>query len=144
MKRIIYIFATLLTLSLIACNPTPKEDEVMVSMDNFMDSQDTPGLYRKSAAEYALNRTSDQCYLNLSKLTFRIMDEGGDKYLQFTLSKAPVVGESLDVVATSYGLGLSSNTTYKDLRVDKIENNLCYLRSTAEGGYVGIIVGWIE
>lgn len=143
MKRIAYIFATLLALTLIACGG-PKVDEVMVEMDNFMSTQDKPGLYRKSKVEYTLNKATDQCYLNPSKLTFRIMDESGNKYLQFTLSAAPVVGETVDVVATSYGLGLSSNTTYTDLTVEKIENNLCTLRSTAEGGYIGIVLPWIE
>lgn len=142
MKRIVYIFATLVALSLVACGG-PKEDEVMINMNNFMEMQNTPGLYRKSQVEYALNKESDQCYLNPSQLIFRIMDESGSKYLQLQLSKAPVVGEMVDVEAKSYGLGLSSSTTYKDLTVEKIENNLCTLRSSAEGGYVGIIIPWI-
>ena len=72
------------------------------------------------------------------------MNEAGDKYLQFTLSEAPVVGQTVDVVAKSTGFGLSSNTTYNGLKVEKIENNLCYLRSSAEGGYIGIIIAWKE
>lgn len=142
MKRLIYIFTALLALSITACGP--EIDEQMVAMDSFMSSQDTPGLYRQSEVEFALDESKYQCYLSPSKLTYRMMDEGGDKYLEFILSKAPVVGETLDVVAKSYGLGLSSNTTYKNLKVEKIENNRCTLRSDAEGGYVGIILGWLE
>ena len=141
MKRIIYIFAALVAVALTACGP--KVDEEMVAMDNFMDNQELPGLYRKSNVEFAFDENKHQGYLNPTKLIFRIMDEGGDKYLQFELSKTPVEGEVLDVKTTSYGLGLSSSATYKNLEVDKLENNLCYLRSDAEGGYVGIIIDWI-
>lgn len=141
MKRIIYILAALAVATLTACGP--KEDEKMIAMDNFMDTQNLPGLYRNSEAEYAFNKSTDQCYLNPELLIFRIMDEGGDKYIQFNLSKAPVVGESVDVEVKTYGMGLS-NTSHKNLKVDKMEDNLCYLRSDAEGGYVGIILHWIE
>lgn len=127
--------------TLASCNP---KDEQMIAMDNFMSTQEAPGIYRDSQVEFTYDENLHQCYLNTSKLTFRIMDEGGDKYLQFTLSKAPVKGESVDVVATSYGLGLSATTTYKNLKVDKLEDDLCYLRSDAAGGYVGIIIGWME
>ncbi len=143
MKRLIYIFATLIALTVASCNPTPEVDEKMEAMDSFMETQELPGLYRESQVEYAYNESKNQCYLNMSKLTYRIMDDGGDKYLQFTLSKEPVLGESVDVLAKSYGLALSSNTTYKNLKVEKLENNRCTLRSTAEGGYVGIILDWI-
>lgn len=142
MKRLIYIFTALLALTFTACGPDV--DETMVAMDNFMNTQDTPGIYRQSATEFALDENKHQCYLNPAKRLYRIMDEGGDKYLELTLSKDPVVGEMVDVVAKSYGLGLSSKTTYKNLKVEKIENNRCTLRSDAEGGYVGIILGWLE
>lgn len=141
MKRIIYIFATLVAVALTACGP--KIDEEMVAMDNFMDNQELPGIYRKSKVEFAFDETKHQCYLSPAHLTFRIMDEGGDKFLQFELSKAPVEDETLDVKLTSYGMGVSSSASYKNLTVDKLENNRCYLRSDAEGGYIGIILDWI-
>ena len=65
-------------------------------------------------------------------------------YLQFVLSQTPVVDGTVDVVTTSFGMGLSTSTTYTNLKVEKIENNRCVLRSDAEGGYVGIIIGWME
>ncbi len=143
MKRLIYIFAALISLTLASCQG-PEVDEKMVAMDGFMETQEVPGLYRESQVEYAYDESRNQCYLNISKLTYRIMDEGGDKYLQFTLSKAPVVGENLDVVVTSYGIvGVSATTTYKNLAVKELADNRCVLRSDATGGYVGIIIDWI-
>lgn len=142
MKRLIYIFATLVALVITACGP--EIDETMVAMDDFMNQQNVPGLYRQSKVEFAFDASKHQCYLSPSQLTYRIMDEGGDKYIEFILSKSPVVNESIDVDVKSYGLGLSSKTTYKNLTVKAIENNRCTLRSSAEGGYVGIIIDWIE
>lgn len=142
MKRILYFLAAALTLTMVACGP--KEDPTMKAMDTFMDAQSLPGLYTKSVVDYAFNEDSDQCYFSKSSRTFRIMDATGDKYLQFTLSADPVEGQTVDVVAKSYGLGLSSNTNYNGLMVNKIENDLCYLRSDADGGYVGIIIYWID
>lgn len=142
MKRIIKIAALVCAVVLSSCGP--QEDEKMVAMDSFMEQQNVPGLYRDSKVEYAYNEQTDQCYINTSKRTFRIMNEAGDKYLQFTLSDAPVEGQSVDVVAKSSGFGLSSNTTYTGLKVEKLENNLCHLRSNAEGGYIGIIIAWKE
>lgn len=143
MKRIIYILATLAAaVTITACGP--KEDERMTAMDSFMDSQGVPGLYRDSKVEYAFDEAKNQAYLSQSDLIYCIMNDNGDKYLQFKLSDTPVVGQRVDVEAKSFGFGLSSNTTYKNLTVDKIENNLCHLRSSAEAGYVGIIIAWVE
>jgi hypothetical protein len=143
MKRIIYILTALAAAVVMgACGP--KVDEQMVAMDNFMDAQDAPGIYRDSKVEYAFDEEKNQAFFSKSLRTFRIMNDNADKYIQFKLSADPVVGQTVDVEAKSYGFGLASNTTYKGLMVDKIENNLCYLRSSAEGGYVGIIIAWIE
>lgn len=142
MKRIIYILTLLAIVASTSC--CKREDEKMVAMDQFMGSQETPGLYRESLTELAYDADKHQCYINTSKLTFAIMNDDGTKYLIFKLSDTPEVGQTVDVEASSYGFGLSSSTTYKGLRVDKIENDLCYLRSDATGGYVGIILGWKE
>lgn len=141
MKRIIYILALLAATAITSCVQT---DEKMVAMDNFMNAQDVPGLYRESKAEYAYDQAKNQCFINTSKLTFAIMNDDGSKYLQFKLSTEPVVGQSVDVEANSFGFGLSSKTSYKNMMVKKIENDLCYLQSDAAGGYVGIIIGWKE
>lgn len=142
MKRIIYIIAALTAALMTACGP--KEDPIMNAMDTFMDNQTTPGIYRESKVEYAFDIDKDQGYFNKSERIYRIMNENADKYVQFELSDVPVVGQTVDVVTKSFGFGLSSNATYKSLTVDKIENNLCYLRSSAESGYVGIIIVWME
>lgn len=142
MKRIIYIIAALTAALMTACGP--KEDPIMNAMDTFMDNQTTPGIYRESKVEYAFDIDKDQGYFSKSERIYRIMNENADKYVQFELSDVPVVGQTVNVVTKSFGLGLSSNATYKSLTVDKIENNLCYLRSSAESGYVGIIIVWME
>ena len=142
MKRIIYIIAALTAALMTACGP--KEDPIMNAMDTFMDNQTPPGIYRESKVEYAFDIDKDQGYFNKSERIYRIMNENADKYVQFELSDVPVVGQTVNVVTKSFGLGLSSNATYKSLTVDKIENNLCYLRSSAESGYVGIIIVWME
>lgn len=144
MKRIIYIL-TALAAAVVMSACGPKEDPQMVAMDSFMEAQmGVPGLYRDSKVEFAYNENDHQLFFSKSQRIFRIMNTNSDKYLQFQLSADPVEGQTVDVVAKSYGFGLSSNTTYKALIVEKLENNECHLRSTAEGGYVGIIINWIE
>lgn len=140
MKRILYIFA----FAALALTTSCFGDKQMDAMNTFMDAQNVPGIYRDSATEFAYDEDAHQCYINANSKVFCIMNDDGSKYLQFTLSAAPVVGEFVDVETKSYGLGLSSSATYKNLRVDKLEEGLCYLRSDAEGGYVGIIIGWME
>lgn len=142
MKRIFTIVAVIAALAMTACGPV--EDERMVAMNEFMSTQNAPGVYSDSKVDFAFDQAKHQAYFNKESRTYRIMDEGGDKYVQFVLDADPVVGQTLNVASKSYGFGLASNTTYKNLKVDKIENNLCHLRSSAEGGYVGIIIAWVE
>ena len=140
MKRILYFFAFVA----LALNTSCFGDSQMEAMNAFMDQQNLPGIYRDSMSEFVYDEAAHQCYINAHSKIFCIMNEDGSKYLQFNLSTAPIVGEVIDVETKSYGMGLSSSATYKGLRVDKIENGLCYLRSDATGGYVGIIIGWME
>lgn len=140
MKRILYIFAFVALALTTSCFG----DKQMEAMNAFMDQQNVPGIYRDSQAEFTYDEAAHQCYINANSKVFCIMNEDGSKYVQFTLSATPAVNEFVDVESKSYGMGLSSSATYKNLRVDKIEDGLCYLRSDAEGGYVGIIIGWME
>lgn len=140
MKRILYIFAFVALALTTSCFG----DKQMDAMNQFMDGQNLPGIYRDSKSEFVYDEDAHQCYLNPNDNIFCVMNDDATKYLQFTLSATPVVGELVDVETKSYGMGISSSSTYKGLRVDKIENGLCYLRSDAEGGYVGIIIGWME
>lgn len=142
MKRIIYIIAALAAVVLTSCGP--EVDEKMQAMDQFMEAQVTPGIYRASQVEYAFDQNKNQGYFNKAKRIYRIMDESGDKYVQFVLDKDPVVGQTVNVTSKSYGFGLASNITYNNLTVTKMENNLCHLRSDSAGGYLGIIIAWIE
>ena len=139
MKRILYIFAILALTLVTACG-----DKQMDAMDAYMDNQNAPGIYRASQPEFTYNEDNHQCYINASSKVFAIMNADGSKYLQFFLSDTPTEGATIDVETKSYGMGLSSSATYKNLRVDKIVDGLCYLRSDADGGYVGIIIGWME
>ncbi|MBO7299798.1 MAG: hypothetical protein J6U53_00105 [Tidjanibacter sp.] len=139
MKRILYIFAILALTLVTACG-----DKQMDEMNEFMDKQNVAGIYRASLAEFTYNEDTHQCYINANSKVFAIMNEDGSKYIQFFLSDTPTVGATIDVETKSYGMGLSSSATYKNLTVDKIVDGLCYLRSDADGGYVGIIIGWME
>ncbi len=140
MKRIFNILAILALALTTSCFG----DKQMDAMNQFMDTQNLPGIYRDSKSEFVYDEAAHQCYINPNANIFCIMNDDATKYLQFQLSAAPVVGEFVDVETKSYGMGISSSSTYKGLRVDKIENGLCYLRSDAEGGYVGIIIDWVE
>ena len=140
MKRILYIFAFVALALTTSCFG----DKQMEALNAFMEKQNAPGIYRDSTSEFTYDEAAHQCYINATSKVFCIMNEDGTKYVQFTLSAAPVVNEFVDVETKSYGMGISSSATYKNLRVDKIEDGLCYLRSDAEGGYVGIIIGWME
>ena len=106
------------------------------------------GLYKIEKGEISNYFTFDddchQGYFNRNQKIFRIMDTGCNKYLQFTLSKVPIEGEMINVVAESYGVGLSSKTTYTNLKVEKIDDSFCYLIGNANDETIGIKIVWFE
>ena len=88
-----------------------------------MDLQEVPGVYTydtaaaKGKAVYTFNQSDGQGYFNKSKLTYRIMNNEGNKYAQFVLSAEPEVDNTVDVKMTSKGLKeISSNVTYKAMK----------------------------
>lgn len=144
MKRIFSIFAISVALLFAATSCGPKEDEKLVALQEYIDGQNIPGLYTAGSPEYVFNKADGQCYINTSTLTFRIQNNTANKYLDFILSKAPVVGKTVDVTIKSKGVGLASNATYRSMTVDKIEENLCYLVGGEEANYTAMIIAWME
>lgn len=146
MKRYIIAILALATTVILGVGCSPKEviDEQFEAIKEYVDQQNVVGIYADGKAEYLFDRTDGQCYLNPTDLTFRIQNNTSKKYFEVVLSAAPVVGESIDVDTRSKGVGLSSKTTYKGMKVTKIENNLCYLAGGADADYVGIIIAWVE
>lgn len=146
MKRYIIAFVAIAATLMLAtgCGPKVKIDEQFVAIENYIQTQNTAGIYYDGVVEYAYDKADGQCYLSPSELTFRIMNNTAKKYFEVTLSAAPVVGELVDVDTKSKGVGLSSKTSYKGMKVTKIENGLCYLAGGADADYVGIIIAWIE
>lgn len=151
MKRIIIALAATIAIStaLTSCQTDNNTDKTLEALQSYVDLQNTPGIYThengKGKAIYAFDRNDGQGYFNSSKLTYRIMNNDANKYIQFTLSEAPTVGESVDVKVASSGIrGVSSNTTYKAMKVERIENNLCYLLGGADTKYTAIILAWID
>lgn len=146
MKRFIGVAALIVATIILGtgCNPDPKVDEQFVALEEYITSQNTIGIYVDGKAEYQFDHLDGQCSLSPSTLTFRILNNTAKKYFEAVLSQAPVVGETLDVETRSKGVGLSSKTTYKGMKVTKIENNLCYLAGGADANYTGIIIAWIE
>ena len=106
------------------------------------------GLYKIEKGEISNYFTFDddchQGYFNRNQKIFRIMDTEGSKYLQFTLSKVPIEGEMVNVVAECYGVGLSAKTTYTNLMVEKIDSSFCYLIGRANDETIGIKIVWFE
>ena len=101
----------------------------------------------KGKAVYTFNQSDGQGYFNKSKLTYRIMNNEGNKYVQFVLSAEPVVGQSVDVKMTSKGIKeLSSSVTYKTMKVVRMEDNLLYLvgGGGADTKPTALILVWIE
>lgn len=151
MKRI-FTIATILvaTISSITSCVTPETgDKQLEALATYMDLQETPGVYTyvdgKGKAVYTFNQSDGQGYFNKSKLTYRIMNNDASKYVQFVLSAEPVVGESVDVKATSKNIKeLSSSVTYKAMKVDRIEDNHIYLLGGADTKYTALILVWIE
>ena len=153
MKRI-FAIATLVVASLAAfssCTPQQEGDKQLVALTDYMDLQEIPGVYSydtasdKGKALYTFNQSDGQGYFNKSKLTYRIMNNEGNKYAQFVLSAEPEVGSTVDVKMTSKGLKeISSNVTYKAMKVDRMGGNLLYLIGGADTKYTALILVWIE
>lgn len=128
----------------VATSCGPKEDKTLIELTDYVTAQDQPGLYSNGVAEYVFNHEDGQCYINTSRLMFRIQNNTANKYFQVELSEAPVVGKSVNVVAKSKGVGLSTNITYNGMVVEKIEDGLCYLVGGESVNYKAIIIGWVE
>lgn len=153
MKRI-FAIATLVVATLAAfssCTPQQEGDKQIVALTDYMDLQEVPGVYTydtaaaKGRALYTFNQSDGQGYFNKSKLTYRIMNNEGNKYAQFVLSAEPEVDSTVDVKMTSKGLKeISSNVTYKAMKVERMEDNLLYLIGGAETKYTALILVWIE
>ena len=151
MKRI-FTIATILvaTISSITSCVTPETgDKQLEALTTYMDLQETPGVYtfvnEQGKAVYTFNQSDGQGYFNKSKLTYRIMNNEGNKYVQFVLSAEPVAGQSVDVKMTSKGIKeLSSSVTYKAMKVDRLEDNKLYLVGGADTKYTALILVWIE
>ena len=151
MKRIFAIatlvVATLATFS--SCTPQSMGDKQLEALTGYMELQNIPGVYayenELGKALYTFNQSDGQGYFNKSKLTYRIMNNEANKYVQFVLSAEPVVGSTVDVKMTSKSIKeLSSNVTYKSMLVDRLEGNLLYLIGGADTKYTALILVWIE
>lgn len=132
-----------------ACTPEVSIDKQLVALEGYIDLQTTPGIYAYQNGAgtpiYTFDRNDGQGYFNKSKLTYRIMNTEANKYVQFVLSAEPVVDQTVDVKVTSSGVkGVSSNVTYKAMKVERIDNNLCYLVGGADTKYTALIVAWID
>ena len=150
MKRI-FAIATLVVATLAAFSSCTPQQEEIVALTDYMDLQEVPGVYTydtaaaKGKAVYTFNQSDGQGYFNKSKLTYRIMNNEGNKYAQFVLSAEPEVDNTVDVKMTSKGLKeISSNVTYKAMKVERMEGNLLYLIGGAETKYTALILVWIE
>lgn len=151
MKRL-FTIATIIVATMAAlcsCKSTPENDLQLEGLCNYVVLQDYPGVYTfengKGVAKYTFNHSDGQGYFNKSKKTYRIMNNDGNKYVEFVLSAEPVVGESVNVELTSKGIKeLSSSVTYKAMKVDSIEDNLVYLIGGADTNYTALILVWVE
>lgn len=150
MKRILTIamiaVATVATLG--SCTTKEEVDKQLETLTNYVGLQNIPGVYTCENGQgkpvYTFNHSDGQGYFNKSKLTYRIMNNDGSKYVQFVLSAEPVVGESVDVKTTVKGIKGLSNSVYKGLKVDRIEDNLLYLVGGATADYTALILVWVE
>ncbi len=151
MKRIFTIAIILVaTITSITSCVTPEVgDKQLDALTVYMDLQDVPGVYtyanEQGRSTYTFNQSDGQGYFNKSKLTYRIMNNEGNKYVQFVLSAEPKVGQIVDVKMTSKGIKeLSSSVTYKAMKVDRLEDNKVYLIGGADTKYTALILVWIE
>jgi hypothetical protein len=149
MKRIFTIATLILAAALTSCVTPETGDKQLEALTVYMDLQDVPGVYtyanEQGKSVYTFNQSDGQGYFNKSKLTYRIMNNEGNKYVQFVLSAEPVAGQSVDVKMTSKGIKeLSSSVTYKAMKVDRLEDNKVYLVGGADTKYTALILVWIE
>ncbi len=149
MKRIFTIATLILAVALTSCVTPETGDKQLDALTSYMDLQDVPGVYtyanEQGKSVYTFNQSDGQGYFNKSKLTYRIMNNEGNKYVQFVLSAEPVAGQSVDVKMTSKGIKeLSSSVTYKAMKVDRLEDNKVYLIGGADTKYTALILVWIE
>lgn len=138
--------ATVATLG--SCTTKEEVDKQLETLTNYVGLQNIPGVYvcenGQGKPVYTFNQSDGQGYFNKSKLTYRIMNNDGSKYVQFVLSAEPVVGENVDVKTTVKGIKGLSNSVYKGLKVDRIEDNLLYLVGGATADYTALILVWVE
>lgn len=151
MKRIFTIAISILVAAaaVTSCVTPETGDKQLEALTTYMDLQETPGVYtfvnEQGKAVYTFNQSDGQGYFNKSKLTYRIMNNEGNKYVQFVLSAEPVVGQSVDVKMTSKGIKeLSSSVTYKAMKVDRLEDSRLYLIGGADTKYTALILVWVE
>lgn len=149
MKGIFTIATLILAAALTSCVTPETGDKQLDALTSYMDLQDVPGVYtyanEQGKSTYTFNQSDGQGYFNKSKLTYRIMNNEGNKYVQFVLSAEPVAGQSVDVKMTSKGIKeLSSSVTYKAMKVDRLEDNKVYLIGGADTKYTALILVWIE
>ena len=76
MKRYIIAFVAIAATLMLATGCGPKEniDEQFVAIENYIQTQNTAGIYYDGVVEYAYDKADGQCYLSPSELTFRIMN----------------------------------------------------------------------
>ena len=151
MKRIFTIATLILAAALTSCVTPETGDKQLDVLTSYIGGEETPGIYSLVEGKgtgtpvYTFNQSDGQGYFNKSKLTYRIMNNEGNKYVQFVLSAEPVVGQSVDVKMTSKGIKeLSSSVTYKAMKVDRLEDNKLYLVGGADTKYTALILVWIE
>lgn len=155
MKRIFTIAISILVAAaaVTSCVSPETGDKQLDVLTSYISWQETPGIYSlvegkgTGTAVYTFNQSNGQGYFNKSKLTYRIMNNEGNKYVQFVLSAEPVVGQSVEVKVTSKNIKeISSNVTYKTMKVVRMEDNLLYLvgGGGADTKPTALILVWIE
>lgn len=108
MKRLKYLIPLCLALAL-SCSKDKTEDPAVKAQRTALQNTETVGIYRNGDALQLFDKTEQQLLANPSKLTFRIQDDTGLKFVSLQLESMPTDGQKVRGTFTdNMGLAIGS------------------------------------
>ena len=119
MKRLKYLIPLCLVLAL-SCSKDKTEDPAVKAQRTALQNTEAVGIYRNGDALQLFDKTKQQLLANPSKLTFRIQDDTGLKFVSLQLESMPTDGQKVRGTFTdNMGLAIGSIEDFVLLKSDK-------------------------
>lgn len=98
------------------------------------------GLYDEEKGGFLFDKTTHQFAVNPKTLTFRILDNDGDKYVEITLSAMPTADDAVTAKLRS-NVGLEDRTIENIILLRKDNENLWLWSDSA---VTGLLLPWYD